>query len=128
MKVEVSNGELMDKLSILELKLKNIADSKKLKNVNMEYNELNPLVQQLFKTYNHAIKVLYQKLAEINAKLWIIEDEIRQCERDKSFGEKFIKLARDVYFTNDVRSDLKKEINILTNSGVIEEKSYEDYS
>jgi|TARA_B110000003_G_C16456781_1_gene460140 hypothetical protein len=128
MKVEVSNGELMDKLSILELKLKNIADSKKLKNVNMEYNELNPLVQQLFKTHNLAIKVLYQKLAEINAKLWIIEDEIRQCERDKSFGEKFIKLARDVYFTNDVRSDLKKEINILTNSGVIEEKSYEDYS
>ncbi|MDA8904383.1 DUF6165 family protein [Flavobacteriaceae bacterium] len=128
MKVEVSNGELMDKLSILELKLKNIADSKKLKNVNMEYNELNPLVQQLFKTHNLAIKVLFQKLAEINAKLWIIEDEIRQCERDKSFGEKFIKLARDVYFTNDVRSDLKKEINILTNSGVIEEKSYEDYS
>jgi len=128
MKVEVSNGELMDKLSILELKLKNIADSKKLKNVNMEYNELNPLVQQLFKIHNLAIKVLYQKLAEINAKLWIIEDEIRQCERDKSFGEKFIKLARDVYFTNDVRSDLKKEINILTNSGVIEEKSYEDYS
>jgi Na+/phosphate symporter len=128
MKVEVSNGELMDKLSILELKLKNIADSKKLKNVNMEYNELNPLVQQLFKTHNLAIKVLYQKLAEINAKLWVIEDEIRQCERDKSFGEKFIKLARDVYFTNDVRSDLKKEINILTNSGVIEEKSYEDYS
>ena len=128
MKVEVSNGELMDKLSILELKLKNIADSKKLKNVNMEYNELNPLVQQLFKTHNLAIKVLIQKLAEINAKLWIIEDEIRQCERDKSFGEKFIKLARDVYFTNDVRSDIKKEINILTNSGVIEEKSYEDYS
>ncbi len=128
MKVEVSNGELMDKLSILELKLKNIADSKKLKNVNMEYNELNPLVQQLFKTHNLAIKVLFQKLAEINAKLWIIEDEIRQCERDKSFGEKFIKLARDVYFTNDVRSDIKKEINILTNSGVIEEKSYEDYS
>lgn len=128
MKVEVSNGELMDKLSILELKLKNIADSKKLKNVNMEYNELNPLVQQLFKTHNPAIKVLFQKLAEINAKLWIIEDEIRQCERDKSFGEKFIKLARDVYFTNDVRSDIKKEINILTNSGVIEEKSYEDYS
>ena len=128
MKVEVSNGELMDKLSILELKLKNIADSKKLKNVNMEYNELNPLVQQLFKTQNLALKVLFQKLAEINAKLWIIEDEIRQCERDKSFGEKFIKLARDVYFTNDVRSDIKKEINILTNSGVIEEKSYEDYS
>ena len=118
----------MDKLSILELKLKNIADSKKLKNVNMEYNELNPLVQQLFKTHNLAIKVLFQKLAEINAKLWIIEDEIRQCEKDKNFSNKFVKLARDVYFTNDVRSEIKKEINILTNSGVIEEKSYEDYS
>ena len=128
MKVEVSNGELMDKLSILELKLKNITDSKKLRNVNTEFNELNPLVQQLFKKYNPAINVLYQKLAKINNKLWIIEDEIRQSERDKDFGPKFVKLARDVYFTNDVRSDLKKEINVLTNSGVIEEKSYEDYS
>ena len=128
MKVEVSNGELMDKLSILELKLKNITDPKKLRNVNTEFNELNPLVQQLFKKYNPAINALYQKLAEINGKLWIIEDEIRQRERDKDFGPKFVKLARDVYFTNDVRSDLKKEINVLTNSGVIEEKSYEDYS
>ena len=128
MKVEVSNGELMDKLSILDLKLKNITDPKKLRNVNTEFNELNPLVQQLFKKHNPAINVLYQKLAEINGKLWIIEDEIRQSERDKDFGPKFIKLARDVYFTNDVRSDLKKEINVLTNSGVIEEKSYEDYS
>jgi hypothetical protein len=118
----------MDKLSILELKLKNITDPKKLRNVNTEFNELNPLVQQLFKKHNPAINVLYQKLAEINGKLWIIEDEIRQSERDKYFGPKFVKLARDVYFTNDVRSDLKKEINVLTNSGVIEEKSYEDYS
>ena len=128
MKVEVSNGELMDKLSILELKLKNIADPKKLINVNTEFNELNPLVQKLFKKHNPAINKLYIKLAEINGKLWVIEDEIRQCEKDKNFGNKFVKLARDVYFTNDVRSEIKKEINILTNSGVIEEKSYEDYS
>ena len=128
MKVEVSNGELMDKLSILELKLKNIEDPKKLRNVNTEFNELNPLVQQLFKKHNPTINVLYQKLAEINGKLWIIEDEIRQRERDKDFGPQFVKLARDVYFTNDVRSNLKKEINVLTNSGVIEEKSYKDYS
>jgi hypothetical protein len=128
MKVEVSNGELMDKLSILELKLKNIADPKKLINVNTEFNELNPLVQKLFKKHNPAINKLYIKLAEINRKLWVIEDEIRQCEKDKNFGNKFVKLARDVYFTNDVRSEIKKEINILTNSGVIEEKSYEDYS
>jgi hypothetical protein len=128
MKVEVSNGELMDKLSILELKLKNITDSKKLINIKVEFNELNPLVQKLFKKYNPAVNNLYIKLAEINGKLWLIEDEIRQCEKDKNFGAKFVKLARDVYFTNDVRSDLKKEINILTDSGVIEEKSYEDYS
>jgi len=128
MKVEVSNGELMDKLSILELKLKNITDSKKLINIKVEFNELNPLVQKLFKKYNPAVNKLYIKLAEINEKLWVIEDEIRQCEKDKNFGTKFVKLARDVYFTNDVRSELKKEINILTNSGLIEEKSYEDYS
>ena len=128
MKVEVSNGELMDKLSILELKLKNITDSKKLINIKVEFNELNPLVQKLFKKYNPAVNNLYIKLAEINGKLWLIEDEIRQCEKDKNFGAKFVKLARDVYFTNDVRSELKKEINISTNSGVIEEKSYEDYS
>ena len=128
MKVEVSNGELMDKLTILELKLKNIADPKKLINVNTEFNELNPLVQKLFKKHNPAINKLYIKLAEINGKLWVIEDEIRQCEKDKNFSNKFVKLARDVYFTNDVRSEIKKEINILTNSGVIEEKSYEDYS
>ena len=128
MKVEVSNGELMDKLSILELKLKNITDSKKLINIKVEFNELNPLVQKLFKKYNPAVNKLYIKITEINGKLWVIEDEIRQCEKDKNFGTKFVKLARDVYFTNDVRSELKKEINILTNSGVIEEKSYEDYS
>ena len=128
MKVEVSNGELMDKLSILELKLKNITDSKKLINIKIEFNELNPLVQKIFKKYNPAVNKLYIKLAEINGKLGVIEDEIRQCEKDKNFGAKFVKLARDVYFTNDVRSELKKEINILTNSGLIEEKSYEDYS
>ena len=128
MKVEVSNGELMDKLSILELKLKNITDPKKLINIKVEFNELNPLVQKIFKKYNPAVNKLYIKLAEINGKLWVIEDEIRHCEKDKNFGTKFVELARDVYFTNDVRSELKKEINILTNSGVIEEKSYEDYS
>jgi hypothetical protein len=128
MKVEVSNGELMDKLSILELKLKNITDTKKLINIKVEFNELNPLVQKLFKKYSPDVNKIYIKLAEINGKLWVIEDEIRQCEKDKNFGTKFVKLARDVYFTNDVRSELKKEINILTNSGVIEEKSYEDYS
>ena len=128
MKIEISNGELLDKLSILELKLKNITDENKLINVRSEFDELNPLAQQIFKQEVVGINELYLKLSEINEKLWDIEDDIRQCERDKKFDSKFIELARDVYFTNDVRSALKKEINILTKSGLIEEKSYEDYS
>ena len=128
MKIEISNGELLDKLSILELKLKNITDENKLINVRSEFEELNPLAQQIFKKKAVGINELYLKLSEINGNLWEIEDDIRQCERDKKFDSKFVQLARDVYFTNDIRSELKKEINILTKSGIIEEKSYEDYS
>ncbi|MGY8919157.1 MAG: DUF6165 family protein [Flavobacteriales bacterium] len=128
MKIEISNGELLDKLSILELKLKNITDENKLINVRSEFEELNPLAQQIFKKKAVGINELYLKLSEINGNLWDIEDDIRQCERDKKFDSKFVQLARDVYFTNDIRSELKKEINILTKSGLIEEKSYEDYS
>jgi len=128
MKVEISNGELLDKLSILELKQTNISDEKKLSNVKIEFEELNPLALKIFKDNPSFISELYLKLSQINAKLWKIEDDIRQCERDKSFDSKFVQLARDVYFTNDIRSELKKEINILTKSGLIEEKSYEDYS
>jgi hypothetical protein len=128
MKIEISNGELLDKLSILELKLKNITDENKLINVRSEFEELTPLVQQIFKKKAVGINELYLKLSEINGNLWEIEDDIRQCERDKKFDSKFVQLARDVYFTNDIRSELKKEINILTKSGLIEEKSYEDYS
>ena len=128
MKIEISNGELLDKLSILELKLKHITDINKLINIRSEFEELSPLAQQIFKQDAIGINELYLKLSEINGKLWEIEDDIRQCERNKNFDSKFIQLARDVYFTNDVRSELKKEINILTKSGLIEEKSYEDYS
>ena len=128
MKIEISNGELLDKLSILELKLKNITDENKLINVRSEFEELSPLAQQIFKKKAVGINELYLKLSEINGNLWDIEDDIRQCERDKKFDSKFVQLARDVYFTNDIRSELKKEINILTKSGIIEEKSYEDYS
>ena len=128
MKIEISNGELLDKLSILELKLKNITDENKLINVRSEFEELSPLVQQIFKKKAVGVNELYLKLSEINGNLWEIEDDIRQCERDKKFDSKFVQLARDVYFTNDIRSELKKEINILTKSGIIEEKSYEDYS
>lgn len=128
MKIEISNGELLDKLSILELKLKNITDENKLINVRSEFEELSPLAQQIFNKKVVGVNNLYLKLSEINGNLWDIEDDIRQCERDKKFDSKFVQLARDVYFTNDIRSELKKEINILTKSALIEEKSYEDYS
>ena len=127
MKVEVSNGELLDKLSILELKLKNIKDDKKLINIKNEHGGLSPLCNNLFDNYGNELRSLYAKLSEINAELWKIEDDIRQCERNKDFGDEFVRLARAVYFTNDKRSDVKKSINLLTESGFVEEKSYEDY-
>ena len=127
MKVEVSNGELLDKLSILELKLKNIKDNKKLINIKNEHGGLTPLCNNLFNNYGNELRSLYAKLSEINAELWKIEDDIRECERNKDFGDEFVRLARAVYFTNDKRSDVKKSINLLTESGFVEEKSYEDY-
>ena len=127
MKVEVSNGEFLDKLSILELKLKNIKDNKKLINIKNEYGGLSPLCNNLFDNYGNELRSLYAKLSEINAELWKIEDDIRECERNKDFGDEFVRLARAVYFTNDKRSEVKKSINILTESGFVEEKSYEDY-
>ena len=127
MKVEVSNGELLDKLSILELKLKNIKDDKKLINIKNEHGGLSPLCNNLFNNYGNELRSLYAKLSEINAELWKIEDDIRECERNKDFGDEFVRLARAVYFTNDKRSDVKKAINLLTESGFVEEKSYEDY-
>jgi len=127
MKVEVSNGELLDKLTILELKMSNISDDKKLINVKKEFNELNPLAKLLFEKFKDELLIKYKELALINSKLWRIEDDIRECEKNKNFSEKFVELARAVYFTNDKRSDVKKQINILTGSGFIEEKSYEDY-
>ena len=127
MKVEVSNGELLDKLTILELKLSNISDVKKLTNIQKEHDELNPLAGQLFDSYGEELKNLYKELAKINSELWTIEDDIRECERNKDFGSDFVSLARAVYFTNDKRSEIKKSINLLTGSGFVEEKSYEDY-
>ena len=127
MKVEVSNGELIDKLTILELKLTNITDVQKLTNIQKEHDELNPLAGQLFDSYGEELKNLYKQLAEINSELWTIEDDIRECERNKDFGSDFVSLARAVYFTNDKRSEIKKSINLLTGSGFVEEKSYEDY-
>ena len=127
MKIEISNGELIDKISILELKMLNITDEDKLVNINNEFKELNPFVHDLFDKYGPEIQLLYLELSKINGQLWTIEDDIRECERSKDFSEKFVELARSVYITNDKRCDVKKEINILTESGLVEEKSYEKY-
>jgi len=127
MKIEVSNGEILDKISILELKMRNINNKDKLINVEKEFYELSPLTEKLFDDYGSELQLKYLELANINTKLWIIEDNIRECEKNKNFGEYFVELARDVYITNDKRCDVKKEINILTESGFIEEKSYQKY-
>ena len=85
------------------------------------------MAKKLFEKYGSDLQNHYNQLAEINGKLWIIEDDIRECERNKNFNNEFIDLARAVYFTNDKRSNIKKAINLLTKSGFVEEKSYEDY-
>ena len=127
MKIEVSNGELLDKISILELKMLKIKDKEKLDNILTEFNSLNPLCVVLFEQFGSKLQKLYLQLAEVNGKLWDIEDWIRDCERENRFDKEFIELARSVYITNDKRSKLKKEINILTESILTEEKSYKDY-
>ena len=127
MKIEISNGELLDKISILELKMLNITDKDKLVNINNEFNELNPFVHDLFDKYGPEIQELYLHLSKINSQLWTIEDDIRECEKNAQFDNTFVELARSVYITNDKRCDIKKEINILTESGLVEEKSYEKY-
>ena len=125
MKVEISNGELLDKFSILEIKMGNIADPAKLTNIEKEYKELTSDCTDLLR--NSTISSLYAELKSINQKLWVVEDDIRECERRKDFGQEFISLAREVYFTNDERARVKKEINIASGSSLVEEKSYQAY-
>lgn len=128
MKVEISNGELLDKASILGLKLLKIEDKGKLVNIRKEYVTLKPLVEKLLWVYGSKLQGHYDELAKINGQLWDIEDWIRECEREKRFDKEFVELARSVYITNDKRSEVKKLINILTESGLVEEKSYKDYN
>ena len=123
MKIEVSNGEIIDKLTIIQIKLERIKNKVKQANLQKEYNKL-------IKTSSSIISIsdpLYKSLYEVNCELWDIEDHIRDLERKKDFGNDFISTARAIYIKNDKRAELKREINIKTSSGLIEEKSYEKY-
>ena len=124
--VEISIGELFDKISILEIKKEKIKDPEKLKFINNEHSILKDQLKKNVKS-NDKLNNLFQSLKEINAKLWVIEDDKRQCEKDKDFGEKFIKLSRDVHFLNDDRAKIKLEINNHTGSVIKEIKEYTSY-
>ena len=124
--VEVSVGELLDKISILEIKQEKIKDQEKLKFINLEHKILKDQLNQNVKT-DEKLEKLFQSLKDINAKLWVIEDDKRQCEKDKNFGEKFIKLSRDVHFLNDDRAKIKLEMNNHTGSKIKEIKEYTNY-
>jgi hypothetical protein len=124
--VEVSVGELLDKISILEIKQEKIKDHEKLKFINDEHSILKSQLEQNVKT-DEKLEKLFQSLKEINSKLWVIEDDKRLCEKEKDFGEKFIKLSRDVHFLNDDRAKIKLEINNHTGSKIKEIKEYTSY-
>ena len=125
--IEVSFGELLDKLSILEIKSTKITDPNKLKNINNELSKLKKISKKIKEQNAEKFDLFYMELLETNSKLWTIEDEIRICEKNNNFDNTFVKLARDVYFTNDERFKIKNEINKFYNSGVIEEKEYIEY-
>ena len=124
--VEISVGELLDKISILEIKQEKIKDPNKLKFIKDEYSILKEQLNTNVKSTDE-INKLYKSLKEINSKLWIIEDDKRLCEKEKRFDERFIKLSRDVHFLNDERAKIKLEINTLMNSHIKEIKEYTDY-
>ena len=124
--VEVSVGELLDKITILEIKKKKIKNIEKLNLINDEYKILKEQLNKNVKS-NSKINELFNALKKINEKLWIIEDDKRMCEKNSDFGEKFVKLSRDVHFLNDERSKIKLEINNYTGSKIKEVKEYTDY-
>jgi hypothetical protein len=125
MKIEVSNGEILDKLSILQIKSTKFNDIYKLSNVENERRVLLPMYDLIATTSE--IRQKFHDLININSKLWDIEDMIRIKEQRKEFDEEFIELARSVYKTNDIRAEIKRDINLLSNSNLIEEKSYAEY-
>jgi hypothetical protein len=124
--VEISIGELLDKISILEIKKDKIKDPEKLKFISNEHSILKNQLENNIKT-DDKFNELFQSLKEINSKLWVIEDNKRLCEKDKDFGDKFIKLSRDVHFLNDDRAKIKLEINNHTGSVIKEIKEYTNY-
>jgi len=126
-KVELAYGELLDKITILQIKSERISDAAKVANVNKELGLLNNL-WQVDKKSSVDVSSEFTALKDINEKIWDIEDDIRDKERAKEFDEKFIELARSVYFSNDKRAEIKREINMKLGSELIEEKSYSDYT
>ena len=124
--VEVSVGELLDKISILEIKKSKINNTSKLKFINQEYQNLKSELEKNIKNLEK-IEKLFNNLKAVNLKLWSIEDDKRKCEKDKNFGEKFIKLSRNVHFLNDERAKIKLEINEATGSKIKEIKEYTNY-
>lgn len=124
--VEVSVGELLDKISILEIKQDKIKDPEKLSFINNEHSILKNQLEKNVKS-DEKLDKLFQDLKDINAKLWVIEDDKRDCEKNKDFGEKFIKLSRDVHFLNDDRAKIKLEMNNHTGSAIKEIKEYTSY-
>jgi hypothetical protein len=125
MKIEVSNGEILDKLSILEIKCLKIKDKLKLANVENERRHLLPMYHLIVTSPD--IHEKFNELTDVNLILWEIEDKIRAKEKQEQFDHEFIQLARSVYKTNDIRASIKRDINLMSNSNLIEEKSYEKY-
>ncbi len=124
--IEVSVGELFDKISILEIKKNKIKDKEKIKFINEEYNLLKEQMTKKVKT-DENLDRLFASLKDINSKLWVIEDDKRLCEKNSDFSEKFIKLSRDIHFLNDKRASIKLEINNHTGSKIKEIKEYTSY-
>ena len=124
---EISVGELFDKITILNIKTKKIEDQQKLKNILKELNTLNEQATKIDVSDKLSLDDQVKKLQSINEELWDIENFKRECEANKDFGESFIKLSRDVHFKNDIRAEIKKEINLLSNSIIVEEKEYSKY-
>ena len=124
---EISVGELFDKITILNIKTKKIQDSEKLMNIKNELNFLNNQASNIKVKDQESLSQNIYKLQKINEELWNIENYKRECEAKKDFGEKFIELSRDVHFKNDIRAQIKKEINLLTDSIIVEEKEYSKY-